>query len=69
MQMIQSLQQRAGQRAQAGADLDHIVGGFRANRADDIGDDPLIDKEVLAKLFFGFMHDTLARCAPSAPRP
>ena len=51
MQMIQSLQQRTGQRAQAGADLDHIVGWFRANRADDIGDDLLIDQEILAETF------------------
>ena len=55
MQVMQFLQQRAGQRAQARPDLDHIVFRLGTDRADDVGDDLLIDKKILAKFFLGFM--------------
>ena len=55
MQFMQMLQQRARQRTQTGADLHHVVIRLRADTAHDVGDDGLVNQEILAKLFFCFM--------------
>ena len=56
MQSIQYFQQRAGQRAQARPDLDHIVFRFGTDGRNDFIDDLLIDKKILAKTFACFMQ-------------
>ena len=46
-------QQREGQRALAGADLDDGVAGLRVRRLHDLVDDPAVVEEVLAEVFLG----------------
>ncbi|MNT72975.1 hypothetical protein D3C72_2116260 [compost metagenome] len=48
-------EQRVGQRAQAGADLDQHVVGLRADGIDDAVDDGVVDQEVLPESFAGHM--------------
>src|SRR5574343_1724326 len=53
VQVIDTLQQRLGNRPQAGADFDHRIATLRIDGRDNGGNDAAIDQEVLAEAFAG----------------
>jgi hypothetical protein len=56
MEMVNALDQRAGQRAKPGADFDYPVIPPRCDRVDDARDDTAVRQEVLAEAFAGDVH-------------
>ena len=53
VQVRQAFEQRLGECAEAGADLDDDIGWLRMDGVDDGMDDAVIDEEVLAEAFAG----------------
>lgn len=53
MQVRQAFEQRLGERAEAGTDLDDDVGRLRMDGVDDGVDDAVVDEEILAEAFAG----------------
>lgn len=47
--MLESAEQRIGERAETGTDLDDAVVAPRRDGVDDVGDDLTVDQEILAK--------------------
>ena len=56
MQVRQAFEQRLGEGAEAGADLDDDIGRLRMNGVDDGVDDAVVNEEVLAEAFAGGVH-------------
>jgi hypothetical protein len=63
LQVVEAPQQRSGQGAQTRANLDQQVVPSHSEQIDDIGNDLLIDQEVLAKALAREVRSSCAQLA------